>query len=89
MTFVRSDGGWFIPPKGLAEPRFEPIRILIQNQTRRLSQIRLIYYGCAGLGQILRSYSFNRPRYSPQTIEKSDSNRHTLVTITNLGQPPR
>ena len=50
--------------------------------------IRLIYYGCAGFGQILRSFSFNRPHYSPQTIEKSDSNRHYLVTITNLGQPP-
>ncbi len=48
----------------------------------------LIYYNCAGFGQILRSFSFNRPHYSPQTIEQSDSNRHNLVTITNLGQPP-
>ncbi len=48
----------------------------------------MIYYGCAGFGQILRSFSLNRPHYSPQTIEKSVSNRHNLVTITNLGQPP-
>ncbi len=51
--------------------------------------MRLIDDGCAGFGQILRSFSFNRPYYSPQTIEQSDSNRHNLVTITNLGQPPR
>ncbi len=57
--------------------------------TRRLSQIRLIYYGCGGFGQILRSFSLIRPPYSPQTIEISVSNRHLLVTITNLGQPPR
>ena len=58
------------------------------QQARRLSEIRLIYCGCAGFGQILRSFSFNRPHYSPQTIEQSDSNRHNLVTITTLGQPP-
>ncbi len=51
--------------------------------------MRLIYDGCAGFGRILRSFSFNRPHYSPHTIEKPDSNRHNLVTITNLGQPPR
>ncbi len=56
--------------------------------TRRLSEIRLIYDGCAGFGPILRSFSFNRPHYSPHTIEQSDSTRHNLVTITHLGQPP-
>ncbi len=50
--------------------------------------MRLIYDGCAGFGQILRSFSFNRPHDSPHTIEKSDSTRHNLVTITHLGQPP-
>ncbi len=50
--------------------------------------MRLIYYGCAGFGQIFRSFSFNRPHYSPHTIETSDSNQHNLVTITHLGQPP-
>jgi len=29
--------------------------------SRRLSEIRLIYCGCVGFGQILRSFSFNRP----------------------------
>ncbi len=51
--------------------------------------MRLIDDGCAGFGQILRSFSFKRPHSSPHTIEQSDSNRHNLVTITNLGQPPR
>ena len=56
---------------------------------RSLSKIRRIYCGCAGFGQIFRSFSLNRPHYSPQTIEKSDSNQHTLATIANLGQAPR
>ncbi len=49
---------------------------------------RRIYCDCAGFGQIFRSFSLNRPHYSPQTIEKSDSNQHTLATIANLGQAP-
>ncbi len=28
---------------------------------RSLSEIRLIYYGCAGFGQIFRSFSLNSP----------------------------
>ncbi len=56
---------------------------------RSLSKIRLIYSGCAGFGQIFRSFSLNSPNYSPQTIEKSDSNQHPLATIANLGQAPR
>jgi len=56
---------------------------------RSLSKIRRIYCGCAGLSQIFRSFSLNRPHYSPQTIETSDSNQHTLATIANLGQAPR
>jgi len=55
---------------------------------RSLSQIRQIYCGCAGFGQIFRSFSLNSPNYSPQTIETSDSNQHPLVTIANLGQAP-
>ena len=58
-------------------------------EPRSLPEIRLIYYGCAGFGQILRSFLFNRPHYSPQTIGKSDSNQYTLVTIANLGPAPR
>ncbi len=50
--------------------------------------MRLIYCVCAGFGQISRSFSFNSPHYSPQTIEKSASNRPNLVTITHLGPPP-
>jgi len=49
----------------------------------------LIYCGCARFGQIVRSFSFNSHHSSPQMIEKSASNRHNLVTITNLGQPPK
>jgi len=56
--------------------------------SRSLSEIRLIYYGCAGFGQIFRSFSFNSPHYSPQMIKKSDSNLHNLATIANLGQAP-
>ena len=55
---------------------------------RSLSQIRRIYCGCAGFGQIFRSFSLNSHHYSPQTIEISDSNQTTLVTIANLGQAP-
>jgi len=50
--------------------------------------MRLIDYGCAGFGQIVRSFSFKSPHYSPQTIEQSDSNRHNLATIAHLGQAP-
>ena len=56
---------------------------------RSLSKIRRIYCGCAGGGQIFRSFSLHSPNYSPQTIETSDSNQHPLVTIANLGQAPR
>ena len=56
---------------------------------RSLSKIRRIYCGCAGFGQIFRSFSLNSHHYSPQTIEISDSNQTTLVTIANLGQAPR
>ncbi len=56
--------------------------------SRSLSKIRLIYCGCAGFGQIFRSFSFNSHHYSPQTINTSDSNQHNLVTIANLGQAP-
>ncbi len=56
---------------------------------RSLSKIRRIYYGCAGFGQIFRSFSLNRHDYSPQTIETSDSNQHPLATIPHLGQAPR
>jgi len=55
---------------------------------RRLSQIRLIYCGCAGVGKVFRSFSIHRPNYSPQTIEKSASIQHNLLTITNLRRPP-
>jgi len=57
-------------------------------RSRSLPKIRRIYCGCAGFGQIFRSFSLNRPHYSPQTIETSDSNQHTLATIANLGQAP-
>ena len=63
--------------------------LLSRRSARSLSEIRLICCGCAGFGQIFRSFSFNRPHYSPQTIETSDSNQYTLVTIANLGQAPR
>ncbi len=56
---------------------------------RSLSEIRRIYRGCAGFGQIFRSFSLNIHHYSPQTIETSDSNQLPLVTIANLGQAPR
>ncbi len=56
---------------------------------RSLSKIRPIYCGCAGFGQIFRSFSLNSHHYSPQTIETSDSNQPPLVTIANLGQAPR
>ena len=41
-----------------------------------------------GFGQIFRSFALHRHHYSPQTIEKSASNRQNLVTITNIGRPP-
>ena len=50
--------------------------------------MRLIYCGCAGFGQIPRSFSFNSPHYSPQTIKTSDSNQPILATIAYLGQAP-
>ena len=50
--------------------------------------MRLLYCGGAGFGQIVRSFSFNSHHYSPQTIKKSDSNLHNLVTITHREQPP-
>ncbi len=50
--------------------------------------MRLLYWDCAGCGQIFRSFSFNSPHYSPHTIEESDSNQHNLVTIAYLGQAP-
>jgi len=56
---------------------------------RSLSKIRRTYCGCAGFGQIFRSFSLNSHNYSPQTIETSDSTQHPLVTIANLGQAPR
>ncbi len=37
-------------------------------------------------GQIFRSFSFNRPSYSPQMIKKSDSTRLALAMIAILGQ---
>jgi len=54
-----------------------------------LSNIRQIYCGCAGFGQIFRSFSLNSHHYSHQTIETSDSTQHPLVMIANLGQAPR
>ena len=59
-----------------------------QCLARSLSEIRLIYCGCAGFGQIFRSFSFNSPHYSPQTIEKSASNQRPLVTSPYLGKAP-
>jgi len=56
---------------------------------RKLSEIRLLYCGWAGFGQIFRSFSFNSQHYLPQMMEEFDSNLHNFVTITNLGQPPR
>jgi len=50
--------------------------------------MRLIYDGCTGFGQIVRSFSFKSPHSSPQTIEQSDSNQLNLVTIAHLGQTP-
>jgi hypothetical protein len=55
-----------------------------QAMARSLSEIRLIYCGCAGIGQILRSFSFNSHHYSPQAIKKSNSSQPDLVTIANL-----
>jgi hypothetical protein len=48
---------------------------------RSLSDLGLIYCGKAGFGQISRSFSLNSYGYSPQTIEKSASNRLSLPTI--------
>ncbi len=59
-----------------------------EREARSLPKIRLIYCGFAGFGQIFRSFSFNSHHYSPQTVQKSDSNQHNLVTITNLRQAP-
>jgi len=79
--------GWMKTVGGLRKTRF---RGLTRTElSRSLSKIRLIYCGCAGFGQIFRSFSLNSHHYSPQTIEKSDSNQHNLVTIANLGQAPR
>ena len=74
MNYYLKEGRWF--------PRLRTEEL----PTRRLSKIRLIYDDCAGFGQIFRSFSFNSPHYSPQTIKTSDSNQHILVTIANLGQ---
>jgi hypothetical protein len=46
-----------------------------------LSNLGLIDFGKAGFGQIFRSLSLNSYGYSPQTIEKSASNRISLATI--------
>ncbi len=82
----------FISPISLA-PLLNGTMIYVLSipgfDARSLSKIRRIYCGCTGFGQIFRSFSLNRPHYSPQTIEKSDSNQHTLATIANLGQAPR
>jgi hypothetical protein len=48
---------------------------------RSLSDLGLIYCGKTGFGQISRSFSLNSYGYSPQTIEKSASNRLSLATI--------
>ncbi len=115
----------------LLQPRNGSWITKVRASSRSLSQIRPIYCGCAGFGQIFRSFSGNvekgrqlrspafgvltysvyAPRaknpaalldglfehspfslnshhYSPQTIEISDSNQTTLVTIANLGQAP-
>jgi hypothetical protein len=48
---------------------------------RSLSDLGLIYCGKAGFGQISRSFSLNSYGYSPQTIEKSASNRLSLATL--------
>jgi hypothetical protein len=49
--------------------------------SRSLSDLGLIYCGKAGFEQISRSFSLNSYGYSPQTIEKSASNRLSLATI--------
>jgi hypothetical protein len=53
----------------------------LRNVPRSLSDLGLIYCGKAGFGQIFRSFSLNSYGYSPQTIEKSASNRLSLATI--------
>ena len=74
---------------GRLKPRNSSWITKVHASSRSLSKIRRIYCGCAGFGQIFRSFSLNRPNYSPQTIETSDSNQHPLATIPNLGQAPR
>ncbi len=56
---------------------------------RRLSQIKIDLLRLRWIWPDFRSFSFNSPHYSPQTIETSASNHHHLVTITHLRQPPR
>jgi len=46
---------------------------------RSLSDLGLSCCGKAYAGQMFRSFSFNRHRYSPQTIEPSDSTPLSLA----------
>ncbi len=56
-------------PRSMCSPRALPDRclstqtweVILARTLRSLSKIRRIYCGCAGFGQIFRSFSFNSP----------------------------
>jgi hypothetical protein len=66
--------------KALVRPWGYRIKVQLKG-ARSLSDLGLIDCGKASFGRIFRSFSLNSYGYSPQTIEKSASNRLSLVTI--------
>ena len=52
--------------------------------SKSLSEIRLIYYGCAGFGRIFRSFSFNSPtirlKRSKYLTQTSTPSQRSLIS---------
>ena len=63
------------------------LRSPFSEPPRRLSENRLIYCGQAWLARF-PDHNVKEHNYSPQMIEKSDSTRLALATISIPGQPP-
>ncbi len=59
------------------------------RKLRSLSQIRLIYCGGAGFGQIFRSFSLNSPTIRLKRSKHLTQTSTPSPTIPNLGQAPR
>ena len=70
----------------IGHSRTSPTNILF----RSLSKTRLIYCGCAGFGQIFRSFSFNSPtirlKRSKDLTQTSASSQRSLILDGLLGR---